>query len=49
MLVSVPIAVLFLKEKMGLHEYVSVGCAAFAVLALSYEIPSQRSDSARVS
>jgi uncharacterized membrane protein len=40
MLVSVPIAVLFLEEKVELREWISVGCAVLAVLALSLETPS---------
>jgi transporter family protein len=37
MLVSVPIAVLFLEEKMNVREGVSVACAMLAVVALSIE------------
>src|SRR5262245_9104657 len=40
MLVSVPIAVLFLGERIGLREWISVGCAGLAVLALSLETPA---------
>jgi transporter family protein len=39
MLVSVPVAMLFLKERIEIREWVSVGCAGLAVLALSIEIP----------
>jgi transporter family protein len=37
MLVSVPIAVSFLEERIELHEWISVGCAVAAVFALSME------------
>jgi len=41
MLVSVPIAVFFLEEKVELREWISVGCAVLAVLTLSIETPAQ--------
>jgi drug/metabolite transporter (DMT)-like permease len=39
MLVSVPVALLFLGEKIEFREWISVGCAVLAVLALSFETP----------
>jgi EamA domain-containing membrane protein RarD len=39
MLVSVPIALLFLGEQIAPHDWISVACAAVAVLALSIETP----------
>src|SRR5207248_6361482 len=40
MLVSVPVAVLFLEERFGLRDWISVGCAVLAVLTLSFETRS---------
>ena len=39
MLVSVPVAVLFLEETIEPREWVSLGCAVLAVVALSFETP----------
>lgn len=43
-LVSIPIAVLVLGEKVGEREVIGIGCAVLAVLALSFETPSKPSE-----